>query len=505
MNQRLDAVVVGAGLGGLAAARRLLAAGLRVAVFEAASHPGGTAYTFRRGGFDFPMGPLGFAGPALLDSRLRALGVEPPPAHRRNRYRLRAFGLDLPLSLPPAAEAEALAGLFPGEAASIRRFFRTVSLADGAGAEEPAAPSADFLERLALGEPLRRILGSLGTEEPYASLGLLAGMWRLMGLEGIWLPEGGPAGVCDRLAASLAMVRGYPGAPVDSGKRGTLHLAARVSRILVREGRAAGILLADGQRVEAPTVIANADFKTTFLGLLGEDDLPRSWRRRVEGARLTGSNLQVSLGVDAARVDLGAFGEAERIIARRPGGETVRVDWSLPVVRPGDLAGSEMEIALWEGPGRSGGGEDRAALVIRVAADHAHFARFRPSPGMRSGEYRPYKTALAEALVSQAEGWLPGLSRAVRVMDVATPLTFQERGGRSAGAVAGWSWDHADFHAPAARDLVRTPVRGLYMAGHQAATALMEGGVPTAFRTGILAAECLLGGVPPVPGVSGEE
>jgi oxygen-dependent protoporphyrinogen oxidase len=54
---RLDAVVVGAGISGLTAAFRLARGGLRVAVLEAAERIGGAIETFSDGGWRFEMGP----------------------------------------------------------------------------------------------------------------------------------------------------------------------------------------------------------------------------------------------------------------------------------------------------------------------------------------------------------------------------------------------------------------------------------------------------------------
>jgi phytoene dehydrogenase-like protein len=146
-------------------------------------------------------------------------------------------------------------------------------------------------------------------------------------------------------------------------------------------------------------------------------------------------------------------------------------------------------------------------MIIRAEADHAHFAKYRPAPGHRDPAYREYKVRLGQALVRKAARFIPGLEHAVRVMDVATPLTFEERGGRSQGAVAGWSWDfedNSDYHP---LELVETPVFGLYMAGYQAYSALFMGGVPTAMASGQRAAEALLQGVGPIeeiriPGVT---
>ena len=81
---------------------------------------------------------------------------------------------------------------------------------------------------------------------------------------------------------------------------------------------------------------------------------------------------------------------------------------------------------------------------------------------------------------------------------MATPLTFEDQGGRSEGAVAGWSWDFGDLPDDRPREIVRTPIGGLYMAGYQALSGLFLGGVPTAVETGLRAAEAVLAGTAPV-------
>ena len=58
--------------------------------------------------------------------------------------------------------------------------------------------------------------------------------------------------------------------------------------------------------------------------------------------------------------------------------------------------------------------------------------------------------------------------------------------------MAGWSWEHKEGGEDDAVELIRTPVRGLYMAGCQAYSALALGGVPSAVLSGLHAAEYLL-------------
>ena len=62
------AVVVGSGLGGLAAAVRLRAMGWRVVVLEALDQPGGRARVFHRDGYTFDAGPTVITAPHLVTS-----------------------------------------------------------------------------------------------------------------------------------------------------------------------------------------------------------------------------------------------------------------------------------------------------------------------------------------------------------------------------------------------------------------------------------------------------
>jgi phytoene dehydrogenase-like protein len=50
---------------------------------------------------------------------------------------------------------------------------------------------------------LCRVLGSIGTQEPYSSLPLVAAMWNLISNEGIWYPMGGMRSLCERMVQAV--------------------------------------------------------------------------------------------------------------------------------------------------------------------------------------------------------------------------------------------------------------------------------------------------------------
>jgi phytoene dehydrogenase-like protein len=168
------------------------------------------------------------------------------------------------------------------------------------------------------------------------------------------------------------------------------------------------------------------------------------------------------------------------------------MDWTVNEVDTGALASQELEITLWSRDDRMLAPPDGAVIVIRAEVPYSHFSRFRVGFRKRSSEYVNYKTRLGQALIREVTHLLPGLDGAIIVMDVATPLTFEDQGGRSEGAVAGWSWDCGDFRHSQPRELVRTPIRGLFMAGVQAFSGLFMGGVPTAMESGLRAAHAVL-------------
>jgi phytoene dehydrogenase-like protein len=515
--QRYDAVIVGAGLGGLTAAARLLAEGLSVLVLESDPHPGGTAYLYRRKGFDFPMGPLGFSSPSVVADVLRRVGIVEELRLERVHYRLHAFGMEVPLSLPYEDMITALAAIFPREEAAISRFFghmQSISSLRERLAKEGLSRSrkqesisgAAYLDKLIVDWRLRRILGSMGSREPYSGITLLAAMWSLLCYQGIHYPGGGMRRLSDMLAAKLGWEAPTGGDGRAGNTRykqdgGSLFLRTPAAEIAVEDGQARGVVLADGSLLETGAVICNADFKATFLRLVPREALSDDLYKAVSSARQTSSNLQVCLGLDSSRANLSSFRDASRIIYRRGSGdappEDFGLDWDAAEIAPAALAGEELEATLLSADDPLLAPDGRAVLVIRVAVPHRHFARFRPAPRRRSSGYFAYKTSLAAALVKEVAGFVPGLEDAVLYMDVATPLTFEERGGRSEGAVAGWSWDYMEGEAGAV-ELIRTPIAGLYMAGYQAYSMLALGGVPSAMLSGLKAAEYLIAGAGPV-------
>jgi prolycopene isomerase len=503
MADRWDVIIVGAGVGGLTAASMLVKAGLRVLILDRNPHPGGTAYIYYRKGFTFPMGPLGFSTPRLIRETLKTLDgddLQLLPV----QYRIKAIDLEIPVSHTFPRMIEELTKPFPKEGKSIKQFFKHMEEIVSAMQhpdnhlnrsllEETSKKSAfEYLSGMVNDGRLRRVLGSIGTQEPYSNLPLMAAMWNLMSNEKIWYPVGGMRAFCERLVRAAVGHRGnHQGA-------GEMKLGTEVSEIRVERGKVLGVTLKDGTRTESPAIISNADYKTTFITLLGPRSVPEEWHRAVSNAKQTKSVLQVCLGVDTSRVDLSSFNEADRLIYKRgSGNSSAALDGNSEAIHPENIADQELEISFWSKNDRALGPEGAGVIVIRTEAEHSHFIGYRPTWRNRHPIYQDVKMRFGRALTREAANVIPGLEKAILVMDVGTPLTFEEQGGRSGGAVAGWSWDYKDCQDYSPRELVRTPIQGLYMAGYQAFSTIFMGGVPTAMESGKRAAQAVLQGAEP--------
>ena len=156
--------------------------------------------------------------------------------------------------------------------------------------------SADFVEAWFETEGLRATLSAsgiigtfLGPRSPGSAyvmlhhyMGELDGQFRAWGF-----PRGGMSGVANAFA----------GAARAAGVE--IRTEAPVAEILVRDGRARGIVLEDGEEITARTVISSVDPKLTFEKLTAPEHLDEDFRLQVTRYKIRGSSGKVNLSLDA--------------------------------------------------------------------------------------------------------------------------------------------------------------------------------------------------------------
>ena len=98
--------------------------------------------------------------------------------------------------------------------------------------------------------------------------------------------KGGTGGVSQAIANAAQ----HHGAEIKTG--------VKVARVLVRHGRAKGVVLENGDEIVAKTVISNADPRRTFLSLVGENYFDGEFTEQVKRYKYRGSSGKVNLALD---------------------------------------------------------------------------------------------------------------------------------------------------------------------------------------------------------------
>lgn len=285
--------VIGAGIGGLAAAALLARRGLRVTVLERAGHPGGKMREVAIGQARLDAGPTVFTLRGVFEELFDAAGssldaevtLRPAAVLARHAWS-ESERLDLHADRDRSADAIArLAGAdearrYLAFCAEAGRVFRTL---EHSFIRAPRPTPLALVSRVgwrrlaelwrirpfatlwrALGEHFRdaRLRQLFGRYATYCGASPFAAPATLMLVahveqEGVWLVDGG----MHRLAQALQRVAAAQGAEFRFG--------AQVAEVEVAGGRASGLRLADGERVPARFVIANADAAALAGGLFG--------------------------------------------------------------------------------------------------------------------------------------------------------------------------------------------------------------------------------------------
>jgi phytoene desaturase len=282
-------VVVGAGLGGLACAIRLAAAGREVTLLEREQHPGGRAGRLSVDGYEFDTGPTVLTMPELVADLFGAVGEDLAdwldltrldPAYRAHF----PDGSTLDVIADTARMAGEVARVCgPREADGYLRFVdyaRELWRLERADFIERNfdAPSdlltANLLRLLAAGgfgrlqarvnrffrDPRTRRVFSFQAMyaglAPHRALALYAVIAYLDTVAGVYFPRGG----------IHALPQAMDGVADKHGV--TIHYGTSAARVEVAHGRAAGVVTTDGRRFPADAVVLNPDLPIAYRDLL---------------------------------------------------------------------------------------------------------------------------------------------------------------------------------------------------------------------------------------------
>lgn len=436
-----DVVVIGSGIGGLVTASQLAVKGAKVLVLERYLIPGGSGGSFRREGYTFDVGAsmiFGFGQKGHTNLLTRALAdvgevCETIADPAQLEYHLPA-GLDVVVDRDYESFVARLSARFPHEAQGIRAFYDTCW---------SVFNCLDAMPLLSLEDPA--YLAKVFFRAPLACLGLARWLpvnvgdvarkhiqdpallkfidmecfcWSVMPADltpminagmvfsdrhagGINYPKGGVGVIAQKLVAGLER------------HGGAIRYKARVTKVLLDNGKAIGVHLAGGEEIRARRVVSNATRWDTFGGLIEAQDTPaqeRTWRRRYKPSP---SFLSLHLGVEASLIPAGTH--CHHLLLE---------DWQ--------AMEDEQGVVFVSMP---------SLLDPSLAPPDRHIVHaFSPSSieawtGLEPAAYAAKKQADSDRLIARLEAAiLPGLAAAIRHREVGTPRSHRRFLGRSGGS-----------------------------------------------------------------------
>ena len=501
-----EAIIIGAGIGGLICAAKLAKNGKRVLLLEKTYHVGGTAHIFRRGAYSFPTGALSYSSPNTITELLTEIGIKEKIEFHRNHFQLITPFFDIIYSQPFHELRKSLKKIFEEEGDGIDAFItemeeiiKVISKIHqwhpdyliGKKREwalENLVPdykeeleiikmysqisAKQLLEKYISNEILQNFLGSQSTYGPVMSVLLLATMWDFVSKRGIWYPSCGIPGLNQLIYEAIL------------NYNGEVKLSSPVKEILIENNRAVGLKTLKNELLKSNWIISNVDYKKTVLELIDPQNIPKQFLNNVKNFALTGSEFCVYLGVNPKKVDLSKI-RAQHLFYRKEIKSSEQFS-------PEDFDNREIEICLWSENDPSLAPPDRAVIILRVGFPYDHFSDWRIGEKKRKDGYQNYKKQLAAKLIKTVENILPRLSSSIEVIEIATPLTYEDWGQRFRGSIAGWSWNIEESKKHPEKLLIETPIDNLLMVGIYAASELFLGGYPTSMYTGSLAADLIL-------------
>ncbi|HET8866400.1 MAG TPA: phytoene desaturase [Gracilimonas sp.] len=317
-------IVIGSGFGGLGAASRLLSDGHDVTILEKRDKLGGRAYVYEKNGFKFDGGPTVITAPFMFDDIFEAAGkkredyVEFVPCDPFYRI-FDAEGKHFDYNNDHEFTLEEIRKRNPDDVEGYEKFIKTTKAIFNKGfvelADKPflkftdmlkVAPDLiklqsyktvykyvaqfikdEFLRRCFSFHPLLVGGNPFDTTSIYAMIHYLEREW------GVHYAMGGTGAIVNALEKLI----------LEQG--GKIQTEAEVDEILIKNGKATGVRLKNGEQFEADEIVSNADVAFTYKNLINPKHRKKYTDRKIGRTKYSMSLFVIYFGTKKRYLDSG--------------------------------------------------------------------------------------------------------------------------------------------------------------------------------------------------------
>jgi phytoene dehydrogenase-like protein len=438
MRNKYDAIIIGAGIGGLVCGCFLAKAGMKVLIAEQHHKPGGYCTSFKRNGFLFDAAAHSFGSYRkngnlrfvleLLD--LKTLNIKrycPSDIIVMPNYKI-TFWPDINKTIKELQDA------FPHEAENIERFLQSlISSKPLEFAVFRKKTFKDLLDLYFMDNRLKAILSLpiLGNGAlPPSLISAFTGskIFTEFILDGGYYPDGSMQALPDALSEKFRELGGE------------LNLSSLVKKIKVKDGEVKGINLDKYTFIPARYVISNCDARQTFFKLLGRNIVGKRLLRTIGNMIPSLSTFILYLGIDKYFKSL-----------PKPGTNI----WYLP----------DYDLEKAYRFAKKGDIDNVKGFMVRLSPDKKTILAFVSAPFKNKKYWDDNKDKLLKSFVGRIENYLiPNLSKHLTHKETGTPYTLYKYTLNYKGAAYGWASFPSQLFTPELKQ--RSHIKGLYLTGH---------------------------------------
>jgi all-trans-retinol 13,14-reductase len=497
-----DAVIIGSGLGSMTCGAILAKAGKKVLLLEKHYVAGGFTHVFKRKEYEWDVG-IHYVGDVHKDFTFMSILFDYITDHQLKWQEMdevydRIVLGDNIYDFKTGKEnfIEMLYERFPGEEDAIDEYIKAVYAATGSNRK--------FFQERALPTILSKLVGGLMTKNYYKwsdrttkdvldSLtdneelkAVLAGQYGDHGLppgessfaiqsvvnKHYWKGGAFPVGGCQRIAETII--------PVIEKAGGAVAVRAGVEKMIVENGKAVGVLMEDGTRIEAPMVISGTGYLNSFGKLLDTDVQQAIGFNPEKGVPPSTSHICLYIGMKHNLRELGIGNTNYWVYPHNDHDRGVKEyledpSKPFPVTY---ISFPSLKDPEWEDryPGKS-------TIEMITLAPYEWFKQWEDERWKHRGEdYEAYKEELSQRLLKELYKQFPQLEGKIDYYELSTPLSTKHFVHYDKGEIYGLDHTPARFRMPELRP--KTPIKNYYLTGQDIVTV----GIGGALMSGVLTA-----------------